>query len=338
MRETVKFKYPPRIVSSASVVGKKESNGPLSRYFDIHDKSDRFGQKTYEQAESEMQRLSLNLALAKIKMPHTALDAVFAGDLENQCTGSSYGLASFGIPYLGLYGACSTAAEGLMLSAMTVGSGIYERVASVASSHNSAAERQFRFPLEYGSQRPPTAQWTATAAAAFIISGEDKGERRASACIKEALVGRIIDKGVTDAGNMGAAMAPAAADTLLRYFGESRLSPDAFDLIVTGDLGITGHSVCRELLKDEGLSLGENFSDCGMLLYDGDTQDTHSGGSGCGCSAAVTAGYIMEKFKSGSFKDVLLVGTGALMSPTSVQQGLSIAGIGHLVRISALMP
>lgn len=337
MRKTVKFESAPRILSSASVVGKKESRGPLSEYFDFHDESDRFGQKTFEQAESEMQRLSLNLALAKIKMPHTSLEAVFAGDLANQCTGSSYGLSDFGIPYFGLYGACSTAAEGLILAGMTVNAGIYESVASVCSSHNSAAERQFRFPLEYGSQRPPTAQWTATAAAAFIIGrGETEGKGRMY--LSEALVGRIVDKGINDASNMGAAMAPAAADTLLRYFGESRLSPDAFDLIVTGDLGITGHSVCRELLSDAGLSLGDNFSDCGKLLYDGSTQDTHSGGSGCGCSAAVTAGYIASGFEKGSLKDVLLVGTGALMSPTSVQQGLSVAGIAHLVRISALMP
>lgn len=337
MRKIVKFERAPRILSSASVVGKKESNGPLSEYFDFHDASDRFGQKTFEQAESEMQRLSLNLALAKIKMPHTALEAVFAGDLANQCTGSSYGLSDFGIPYFGLYGACSTAAEGLILAGMTVNAGIYESVASVCSSHNSAAERQFRFPLEYGSQRPPTAQWTATAAAAFII-GRGKPEGGEKMYLSEALVGRIVDKGINDASNMGAAMAPAAADTLLRYFDESRHSPDAFDLIVTGDLGITGHSVCRELLSDAGLSLGDNFSDCGKLLYDGSTQDTHSGGSGCGCSAAVTAGYIASGFESGSLKDVLLVGTGALMSPTSVQQGLSIAGIAHLVRISALMP
>ena len=330
------FKNSPRVLSAASVVGRKESEGPLSRYFDAHDVSDRFGQKTFEQAESEMQRLALNLALSKIKATPESLQAVFAGDLLNQCTGSSYGLSGFGVPYFGLYGACSTAAEGLILAGMTVGCGVYERVACLSSSHNSSAERQFRFPLEYGSQRPPTAQWTATAAAAFVIGDKEADECVSCACLTECVVGRIVDKGISDAANMGAAMAPAAADTVYRYFTENDRRPDDFDLIVTGDLGKEGHSICSELLRDEGLDLGENFSDCGMLIYDGEKQDTHSGGSGCGCSASVTAGYIMNGFETGRFKDVLLIGTGALMSPMSLQQGLSIAGIGHLIRISAV--
>lgn len=336
MGKIVKFENKPRILSSASVVGKKESDGPLSKYFDIHDASDKFGQKTFEQAESEMQRLALNLALSKIKAQPESVEAVFAGDLMNQCTGSSYGLSGFGIPYLGLYGACSTAAEGLILAGMTVNGGVYERVATVSSSHNSSAERQFRFPLEYGSQRPPTAQWTATAAAAFIIDREGDRETGCAACLTEGLVGKIVDKGISDACNMGAAMAPAAADTLLEYFVKGRRNPDDFDLIVTGDLGIEGHSICKELLAEEGLTLGENFNDCGKLIFDGKTQDTHSGGSGCGCSASVTAGFIMDGFKKGMFRDVLLIGTGALMSPTALQQGLSIAGIGHLIRLSAI--
>lgn len=336
MGKLVVFKNAPRILSSASVVGRKESEGPLAAYFDVHDESDRFGQKTFEQAESEMQRMALNLALSKIKAEPESLEAVFAGDLLNQCTGSSYGLKGFGVPYFGLYGACSTAAEGLILAGMTVGYGVYGRVACLSSSHNSSAERQFRFPLEYGSQRPPTAQWTATAAAAFVIGEGGSAGDESVACLTEAVVGRIVDKGINDAANMGAAMAPAAADTLVEYFLKNKRSPEDFDLIVTGDLGKEGHSICRELLEGEGLSLGENFSDCGMLIYDGERQDTHSGGSGCGCSASVTAGYIMNGFKNGRLKDVLLIGTGALMSPTSIQQGLSIAGIGHLVRLSAV--
>ncbi len=330
MQKTIKFSNKPKIISSSSVVGKKEKEGPLGSYFDMHDPSDKFGRKTFEQAESEMQRLALNLALSKVKLGREDIDAVFAGDLMNQCTGSSYGLAGFGIPFFGLYGACSTAAEALMLSAMTVDRRVFKTTAAVASSHNSSAERQFRFPLEYGSQRPPTAQWTATAAASFIIS--EKGD---GVCLTEALPGRIIDKGITDANNMGAAMAPAAADTLLRYFSDEGHDPEEFDLIVTGDLGYEGHSICREIMKSEGLDLGERYSDCGMLLFDRASQDTHSGGSGCGCSAAVTASYIMESFRKGKIKNFLLIGTGALMSPSSVQQGLSIAGIGHLVRLSA---
>ena len=336
MGKIVKFENAPKILASASVVGKKENDGPLSKYFDAHDVSDKFGQKTFEQAESEMQRMALNLALSKIKASPESVDAVFAGDLMNQCTGSSYGLSGFGISYFGLYGACSTAAEGLILAGMTVNSGIYDRVASLSSSHNSSAERQFRFPLEYGSQRPPTAQWTATAAAAFVIGSEGAERYTPVACLTEALAGKIVDKGISDANNMGAAMAPAAADTLLEYFVKNKRSPEDFDLIVTGDLGKEGHKICRELLESEGLRLGRNFSDCGMLIYDSEKQDTHSGGSGCGCSASVTAGYIMEGFKNGSFKDVLLIGTGALMSPMSIQQGLSIAGIGHLIRISSV--
>ncbi len=333
MRKTIKFKTAPKIISASSVVGKKEKDGPLGEYFDLHDPSDKFGQKTFEKAESEMQRLALNLALSKCKLGRESVDAVFAGDLMNQCTGSSYGLAAFGIPFFGLYGACSTAAEALMLSALTIDRDVFETTAAVVSSHNSSAERQFRFPLEYGSQRPPTAQWTATAAGAFIISKESKASPLAS--ITEALPGRIIDKGITDAANMGAAMAPAAADTLLRYFSEHDHLPEDFDMILTGDLGYEGHSICKELMKSEGLDLGNRYGDCGILLYDRASQDTHSGGSGCGCSASVTASYIMERFRLGEISDVLLVGTGALMSPSSVQQGLSIAGIGHLVRLSA---
>ncbi len=333
MRKIIKFENRPRIISAASVVGKKEKEGPLGEYFDLHDPSDRFGQKTFEQSESEMQKTALNLALSKCKLGREEVDAVFAGDLMNQCTGSSYGLAGFGIPFFGLYGACSTAAEAIMLSAMTVNSGIFKTAAAVASSHNSSAERQFRFPLEYGSQRPPTAQWTATASASFIITSDTTKD--AVAYVSDALPGRIIDKGITDASNMGAAMAPAAADTLLRYFlGEGR-DPEEYDLILTGDLGYEGHAICRELMKGEGLDLGERYSDCGIMLYDRATQDTHSGGSGCGCSASVTASYIMESFRCGKYEKVLLVGTGALMSPSSVQQGLSIAGIGHLIALSA---
>lgn len=333
MGRAIKFENRPSVVACAAVVGKKEHEGPLSDYFDMHDPSDKFGKDTFEKSESEMQRLALNTALAKAEMKADDVQAVFAGDLMNQCTGSSYGLASFGIPYFGLYGACSTAAEGLMLASICVDKGVFGVAASVSSSHNCSAERQFRFPLEYGSQRPPTAQWTATAAGAFVIGRSEKGVM----CVTEALPGRIVDKGINDANNMGAAMAPAAADTLLRYFLCGGRDPDEFDLVITGDLGIEGHSICREIMEKEGLSFGDNFSDCGMLIYDGKRQDTHSGGSGCGCSASVTAGYIAKRFERGEFKNVLLVGTGALMSPSSIQQGLSIAGIGHLVRLESCM-
>lgn len=338
----IKFASAPRILSAASAVGKKEHYGPLGEYFDIYDESDMYGKKTFEQAESEMQRLALQLALSKLALKPDDINAVFAGDLMNQCTGSSYGLAEFGIPFFGLYGACSTAAEALMLSALTVDRGVFGCAAAVASSNNGAAERQFRFPLEYGSQRPPTAQWTVTGAAAFVIGGEGTAEIKSSEakkCIEgmpritEALPGKIVDMGITDANNMGAAMAPAAADTILAFFNESEESPDSFDMILTGDLGYEGNEICRELLSEEGLKLGDNFSDCGILIFDKQTQDTHSGGSGCGCSATVLGSYVCDRFRRGEIKNVLLIGTGALMSPAMLQQGMSIAGIGHLVRL-----
>lgn len=330
MGRIVKFRSAPAVIGSAAVGGGKEKEGALGEYFDLCDATDAFGKNTFEKSESEMQRVALALALKKSGTAPDKLDAAFAGDLMNQCTGSSYGLASFGAPYFGLYGACSTAAEGLILGAIAIESGCFKTVATVSSSHNSSAERQFRFPLEYGSQRPPTAQWTATASGAFVLSAEKKGE----VYVNEALPGRIVDKGITDQNNMGAAMAPAAASTLYEYFTESGEEPDRFDMILTGDLGYEGNSICRELLSSNGLRFGKNFSDCGILLYDRERQDTHSGGSGCGCSASVTAGYVMQRFRKGEIKDVLLVGTGALMSPSSVLQGLSIAGIGHLVRLT----
>ena len=332
MGKLIKFKDPPFVVAAASVVGGKEADGNLARYFDFYDESDKFGKDTFEKAESEMQRLALNFALKKAGMEPSEIDAIFAGDLMNQCTGSSYGLASFGVPYFGLYGACSTAAEGLILASIALQSGCYERVASVSSSHNSSAERQFRFPLEYGSQRPPTAQWTATAAGAFVLGSEN---RDSCVRISEALPGRIVDKGINDQNNMGAAMAPAAASTLYEYFSQSGKHPDDFDMILTGDLGYEGNEICAELLSAQGIKMGENFGDCGILIYDRDRQDTHCGGSGCGCSASVTAGYVMHRFLNGEIKDVLLIGTGALMSPSSVLQGLSIAGIGHLVHLTS---
>ena len=345
MGRIIAFDDPCVIVGAAGVVGGKEAEGRLGGYFDLSDSGDKFGMQTFEQAESEMQRLALNLALKKAALEPSDLDAVMAGDLLNQCVGSSYGLASFGAPYIGLYGACSTAAEGLMLGAISIASGAFKRVGTVSSSHNSSAERQFRFPLEYGSQRPPTAQWTATASGAFILAKNDvlpsAGAIENTFCrgvrigITEALPGRIVDKGIVDQSNMGAAMAPAAASTLYTYFSESGHSPREFDLILTGDLGREGSAICRELLEAEGVTLGQNYTDCGQLIY-GQSQDTHSGGSGCGCSAAVTACYVTELFVRGDVKEVLLVGTGALMNPSALLQGLSISGVGHLVRLSAL--
>ena len=318
------------ILSSASIVGKYEQEGPLGEYFDICDPTDKFGMNTWEQAESEMQRLAFNTALSKLSASERSIDALFAGDLLNQCVGSSYGLLDFDIPYFGLYGACSTAAEGIMLASACVSAGYFDRAAAVTSSHYCSAERQYRSPIEYGSQRPPVAQWTVTGSGAFIIGNQGKIK------VCEALPGIVIDKGISDASNMGAAMAPAAADTVLRYFIGSGYSPNDFDMIVTGDLGEEGGSILCEILHSEGLDIKDVYADCGTLIYDLKAQDKHAGGSGCGCSAVVLSSYLLPMLECGDASNILLIGTGAMMSPSSIQQGLSIPAVAHLLRFSSL--
>lgn len=324
----LKFKN-SAIVAAASVVGKWEFDGPLGQYFDLHDKTDKFGMNTWELAESEMQRLAFNTALAKLSVSEQAVDALFAGDLLNQCVGSSYGLLDFDIPYFGLYGACSTAAEGIMLASMAVSAGYFKTASAVTSSHYCSAERQYRSPVEYGAQRSPTAQWTVTGAGAFILSREGKVR------VCEGLPGIVVEKGICDASNMGAAMAPAAADTLLRYFRSSKEKPSNFDLIVTGDLGSEGGDILCELLLSEGLDIREQYDDCGKMIYDAKVQDKHAGGSGCGCSAVVLASYILPMLERGEMKNVLLLGTGAMMSPASIQQGQAIPAVAHLIHLSS---
>lgn len=326
----IRIPHPPSVLASAAVVGNKEFSGPLGADFDMHCADDRFGMDTWEKAESEMQRIAFGLALKKAECAPTDINALFAGDLLNQCTGSSFGLLDYGIPYFGLYGACSTLAESMILCALTVGSGIFRRAGAVCSSHFCSAERQFRFPVEYGGQRSPTSQWTVTGAGALLFDAEGAGPY-----ITEVLPGISVQKGITDAADMGAAMAPAAVDTLTRYFRESCMSPDDFDVILTGDLGAVGHDITEELLFCDGIDVRHVYNDCGLLIYSAEAQDVHAGGSGCGCSGAVIASTVMKRFRSGEYKDILFVGTGALMSPGSVQQGLPIAGIAHLVRISA---
>ena len=315
------------ICSAASVVGKYEYEGPLGECFDLHDSTDQFGQKTWEKAESEMQRLALNTALARASLPERDVEAMMAGDLLNQCVGSSYGLLEFDIPYFGLYGACSTAAESLMLSAMMTSAGYYSTCAAVTSSHYCSAERQYRTPLEYGAQRSPTAQWTVTGAGAFLVRNEGKIR------IAEGLPGIVVEKGIRDASNMGAAMAPAAAHTILRYFRHSGRTPDEFDRIITGDLGWEGGSILCELLLAEGLDIRGNYDDCGMMIYDREGQDMHCGGSGCGCSAVVLASHLCPRIERGELRDILFIGTGAMMSPASVQQGEAIPAVAHLLRV-----
>ncbi len=318
-------------LSTGNAVGKKEFEGPLGSLFDIHDEDDRFGMATWEKAESEMQRLALNMALKKADMGFEDVGALFAGDLLNQCVGSSYGLLGCMIPYFGIYGACSTSGEGIMLAATMTTHKIFERCAAVTSSHNCSAERQYRTPIEYGGQRTPTSQWTVTGAGAFLIGDGDVGKVK----IRAGMPGRVIEKGINDANNMGAAMAPAICDTFCRFFRESETKPADYDLTVTGDLGHEGAAILRELMATEGYEMGRQYTDCGILIFDKESQDTHAGGSGCGCSASVLSAYILPEMEKGRFKKVLFVASGAMMSPDSIKQGQSIPAVGHLLLFEA---
>ena len=323
------------ILSAATVVGAKEHAGPLGRCFDFFNENDRFGQDTWEKAESEMQRMALSAAMSKAGVTQAEVDMLFAGDLLNQCVGSSYGLLSYDIPYFGLYGACSTSAEGLMLAASMISGGHAQVAAAVTSSHNAAAERQFRTPLEYGGQRPPTGQWTVTGSGAFILGDPKVSARQIKAIVSHALPGIVVDLGITDANNMGAAMAPAAVSTLMRYFALSGTNPRDYDLIVTGDLGWEGSRILCDLMMAEGKDISTRHNDCGKMIFSHNTQDTHCGGSGCGCAAVVLGSYLLPKLQSGELGRILFLATGAMMSPDSVKQGQSIPGVAHLLCIES---
>lgn len=314
----------------ASSAGKKESEGPFGSMFDYIDPDDRFGQQSFEEAESAMQGLTLQTALEKRGIKPNDLTLLFGGDLLNQCIGTSFALKDFEVPFLGIYGACSTMSEGLLMSSLFVDSGIAERCAAITSSHFCTAERQYRFPLEYGGQRTPNSQWTATACGAVIL---EKGIE--PPFIKAVTAGRIEDKGIVDANNMGAAMAPAAYSTIKQFFEDTSLLPENFDYIVTGDLGVVGSQLLIELAEADGLDLRSRHLDCGRMLFDIDRQDVHAGGSGCGCAASMLCGHFLPSLKSGRMKNILFAATGALLSPTSTQQGKSIPGISHLAWISA---
>jgi stage V sporulation protein AD len=326
---TVRLDTSPSILGFAATGSGKESEGPMAQYFDIIQQDSYFGQETWEKAESRMQQITAEKALDKCGLTTGEIDYVIAGDLLNQCIGSSYGLRELGVPMLGIYGACSNMAEGLALGAMLVEGGLAKTTMAVTSSHYCSAERQFRTPLEYGGQRTPNSQWTATAAGAVVI-----GENSMPPYVRAVTIGAIEDKGQKDINNMGAAMAPAAAETLRRYFADTLTSPDNYDLILTGDLGYVGSALFARLLEREGIRLGKSHADCGLLLYDRDTQQVDAGGSGCGCSASVLCSYILSSMRDGTLNDVLFLATGALMSPTSFQQGESIPGIAHLVYLS----
>ena len=319
----------PVITAWASVAGKKESEGPLATSFDITAKDTLFGQKTWEQAEKQMQKLALETLMKKVGLSRQQLGMVFSGDLLNQCIGSSFTLRNTGIPHLGLYGACSTMAESLLMASMAVSGGFSDKVVAMTSSHFASSERQYRFPLGYGGQRTPTAQWTVTGSGAALVCSAGKGPR-----IECCTVGAVTDLGIKDANNMGAAMAPAAFSTIRAHFEDLHRSPEDFDLIVTGDLGQLGKETLLELSRRNGLNLGGKITDCGTLVFDNLTQDVHSGGSGCGCSAITLCGYLLNRLNTGKLRRILFCGTGALLSPTSTQQGLPIPGVCHAVSIT----
>lgn len=327
-----RLRAPVVIDGWASVVGRHEYEGPLGSEFDAHDSSGRFGADTWERAESEMQRRAINLAFAKAGVCDRDIDALFSGVLVNQCTCSSSSSLCLDIPYFGLYGACSTSAEGLILASSLIGGGELCRCCVSVSSHNSTAERQFRFPLEYGGQRTPTAQWTVTGSGAFVLRAAAAGDT-ALPRIVGVQAGVTVDRGITDSANMGAAMAPAAILTLSRCFRQTGTAPADYDLILTGDLGAEGSAILTELMAGEGYDMRGVYNDCGVLIYDRAAQKMRAGGSGCGCSASVLAAYVLPRLSRGELKNVLFVATGALMSPMSVAQGDPIPAVAHLVHL-----
>ena len=341
-RQSICFQRAPHLVGTSSVVGKKEGEGPLGGAFSVVSQDDLFGEDCWEKAESEMQREALELAIQNAGIPKEKIRYLYGGDLLGQLIATSFGLESFEIPWFGIYGACSTCGEALALAAMTVAGNYGDYMAAVTSSHFASAEKEFRFPLAYGNQRPLSATWTVTGSGACVLSGTlpvpEIPEKTESLISEEGCVqitglttGRLIDFGLKDSLNMGGCMAPAACDTIYRNFCDFGRAPDDYDAIFTGDLGAVGKRILLDLLNEKGYDIESIYQDCGLLIFDGETQDTHSGGSGCGCSASVLAAYILPELAKGTWKRVLFVPTGALLSKTSFNEGDSIPGIAHAV-------
>lgn len=327
-KQTIEFSENVSIASYSAIAGQKEGQGPLSPHYDEIMSDAEWGEETWEKTESKMQKTALSRAIEKGKIELNSIEYLFAGDLLNQCTSSTFAFRDFAVPFLGVYGACSTMAETLGLAASMIDGGFAQTAAAVTSSHFCTAERQYRFPLEYGGQRPPTAQWTVTGSGAMILKKDGVGPT-----VTHFTAGKIVDAGVSDANNMGGAMAPAAADTLLAHFNDTGRSPADYDLILTGDLGKIGKSILIDLMEMEGFDLTANYNDCGCMVFDIDKQDMHSGGSGCGCGAITLCGYVMDLFRRRKLQRVLFMGTGALLSPTSSLQGESIPAVAHAVSI-----
>ncbi len=326
-KQTIKFDTPPTITQVASIVGPKESDGPLAKYFDQCLEDEFWGEDSWEKAESKIIKETVNTLISKSGIPSEKIDYCFAGDLLNQCISSSFGLRELNIPFFGIFGACSTFVEGMSLAAIFAESGM-ENILCAASSHFCSAEKQFRFPLELGNQRTPTSQWTVTGAGAAIISKSGSGPY-----ITHVTPGKIVDMGIKDANNMGAAMAPAAFDTLLTHLKDTGRKPSYYDAIITGDLGHIGKEILIDLASSEGYNIKANYNDCGVMIFDKEKQDTHAGGSGCGCCGSVFSGYLFKQMQDKKLKRILLIATGALTNSTSAQQGESIPGIAHAISI-----
>ena len=336
-RASVRLERPVYILNSASVVGTKEGQGPLGLLFDKVGRDDMFGCKTWEEAESALQKEAVGLALEKAGLRPEDISYIFAGDLLGQSMATSFGISSYQIPLLGVYGACSTCGESLALGAMSIAGGFADKVACVPSSHFASAEKEFRFPLDYGSQRPLSATWTVTGSGAFVLSDEPEGGgRKARARISAMTVGKVVDYGLKDSMNMGACMAPAAASTLEQHFTDFAGQPEEYDKIITGDLGKVGQRVLIDLLRKQGYDISEQHMDCGLEIYDAASQDTHAGGSGCGCSAVTLSAYILKQLEEGNWKKVLFIPTGALLSKTSFNEGMSVPGIAHALVIETI--
>ena len=336
-RASIRLERPVYILNSASIVGTKEGQGPLGLLFDKVGRDDMFGCKTWEEAESALQKEAVGLALEKAGLRPEDISYIFAGDLLGQSMATSFGISSYQIPLLGVYGACSTCGESLALGAMSIAGGFADKVACVTSSHFASAEKEFRFPLDYGSQRPLSATWTVTGSGAFVLSDEPEGGgRKARARISAMTVGKVVDYGLKDSMNMGACMAPAAASTLEQHFTDFAGQPEEYDKIITGDLGKVGQRVLIDLLRKQGYDISEQHMDCGLEIYDAASQDTHAGGSGCGCSAVTLSAYILKQLEEGNWKKVLFMPTGALLSKTSFNEGMSVPGIAHALVIETI--
>ena len=327
-KQTIFFKKPPVILGTGSVAGKKESEGPIGSYFDVVAEDNVLGEKTWEKAESAFAKRAASEAFSNSGVSPDKIQYLFGGDLLNQCTGTSYGIRDFGIPFIGLYGACSTMALGMSMAASFIDGGYADFCAAITSSHFCSAEKQFRFPLEYGGQRPPGAQWTVTGSACAVLGAEGSGP-----AIEGVTHGKIVDMGITDANNMGAAMAPAAVDTLITHFHDTGRKPEDYDLIVSGDLGLVGKSVVIDMLGQAGYDMSQNYNDCGLIIFDREKQDTHSGGSGCACAGLTFCGYLYKLLRKKQLNRILFMATGALQSTLSVQQGESMPGVAHAVSI-----